>query len=735
MALDTQTDAAAVAAHEDDGADMRVLPLDEIVESKRNTRTNYNPVKLQELADSIKATGVHQPILVRPLPASRLQDSFENFPKGKRPGWEIVAGHRRFRASRMAGKTTIPALVRRLDDAQALKAQLIENLQRDDLHPMEEAEGYARLIEETGLKKEDVGEQIGKSRSYVYGRLKLLELCQEARKAFYEGSVDASRALMVARVPDSKLQVKAMEAICRPNWQGEPMSVREASRWLEQNVMLRLDAAPFDRTVINLVADTPACGECHKRTGADRDLFADIKSADVCTDPKCFKAKTAAHEAEIQTRAKAKGTKAIVGEEAKKLRPKSWDDGIVGHVRLDEKVRDASGKEVTLRKALGKSGPVPLMFVDPHNHKIVEILPADAVRKALAESGSTLAGEARLKEIKESNKADAEKAQRERDYEARWRMRAAGDISAGVRAEKVVRFEPVALRHLLSIQIDDLFERGYPADLAKLWGLPGNTDEYEVGDALQRHVDAAEDVQLGAMVLDALVAREFADSAFGDRRGKAGEVTTWLAKACGISLEKVQADVKAEMRAEANEAKKPKPSGGAKGDRGLKSAATSPAAQAGVDAKGKPATGKAAAGKAAEKISAEEAQSGIAEAMQAAKPAIPFIEGDVVRLKLDLTRTQGGKSIKFAKGTEGTVTRPTGDRAYDVHLAKDKGGLIADYTELELVKRHVQPTDAWPFPSDTTAAAKKAMAEADAAAKREAALTAADQAAKKAAKK
>jgi ParB/RepB/Spo0J family partition protein len=114
----------------------------------------FNVPRLEELAASIKSIGVHTPIIVRPLPGqAACKRRSMDFRRGERPAYEIIAGERRFRASKLAGVDAIPAMVRHLTDEQVLKIQLVENLQRDDLHPMEEAEGYEKLILATASRR------------------------------------------------------------------------------------------------------------------------------------------------------------------------------------------------------------------------------------------------------------------------------------------------------------------------------------------------------------------------------------------------------------------------------------------------------------------------------------------------------------------------------------------------------------------------------------------------------
>lgn len=410
------------------GDEFMVLSLGLIVASSHNPRTTFNLPRLEELAASIKAIGVHTPIIVRPLPASRLQETFEGFRRGERPAYEIIAGERRFRASKLAGVDGIPAMVRYLTDEQVLKIQLVENLQREDLHPMEEAEGYERLILATGITKEQVGEEIGKSRGYVYGRLKLLDLCQEARKAFYEGEIDSSRALVIARIPDAKLQLKALnEATMKDFDGGTRLNFRSFVRWAQQNMMLRLDAARFKITDASLVPEAGSCRDCAKRTGAQPEVYADVDSADVCTDPTCYHAKDAAHEAIVIEKAREKGQQIILEKEAKQIW--QWEHTpMKGFTRLDRPdARLASNK--ALKTELGKSMPQPILMQNPHKKgELIEVLPTAQVTKLLKESGKLeakpKAQQDAARESKPSAIDAAKPVEERREYHNRWQAEA-----------------------------------------------------------------------------------------------------------------------------------------------------------------------------------------------------------------------------------------------------------------------------------------------------------------------
>jgi len=181
-----------------------------------------------------------------------------------------------------------------------LDIQITENLQRDDLTELEEAEGYQALMQLTGLNAEQVGAKIGKSRAYVYTRLKLLDLCTDVRQALRDKKLEATTATLLARIPNEKLQIKALNEVLKGQWDGDgyaTMSYRQAAAHVQREYMLALDKATFDIKAVDLLPAAGACSACPKRTGAEPELFADVKSADVCTDPVCFHKKEDAHTA------------------------------------------------------------------------------------------------------------------------------------------------------------------------------------------------------------------------------------------------------------------------------------------------------------------------------------------------------------------------------------------------------------------------------------------------------
>ncbi len=216
-----------------------------------NPRKSFDKVALDELTSSVREHGVLQPVLLRPWPAGKKPPKST---KGVDVGflnYEIVAGERRWRAAQAAGLAEIPALVRELTDTQVLEIQVVENLQRTDLHPLEEADGYRRLV----AAKYDVAriaERVGRSVAYIYDRLKLANLVDEARELFLAGKIQAGHAIVLARLKpeDQKRAIETdgvlfddehllwdPEAPSTPEDESKkPRTVRELQAWIDEHV-------------------------------------------------------------------------------------------------------------------------------------------------------------------------------------------------------------------------------------------------------------------------------------------------------------------------------------------------------------------------------------------------------------------------------------------------------------------------------------------------------------------
>jgi len=280
--------------------EFRMVPLDQLHESQWNTRKHFDDKKFEELLGSVVRVGVLTPLLARP----------------NADGFEIAAGHRRFKAAKKAGLKELPVRIRLMTDAEFLEIVTIENLQREDLHPLDEALGYQALMKKAGYDVPAIAAKVGKSESYVYQRLKLADLIEPAKKLFFEEEITAGHAILIARL-EPKDQEEALGS-CFDRWRkgldGKPImncSVRELNGWIQNNLHLDLHAAPFKKEDADLVPAAGACVTCPKRTGFVPQLFPDIAKKDTCTDRACFQAKTKAHVARKKSELEAEGTKLV----------------------------------------------------------------------------------------------------------------------------------------------------------------------------------------------------------------------------------------------------------------------------------------------------------------------------------------------------------------------------------------------------------------------------------------
>lgn len=297
----------------------QALPLNQIITSPTNPRKRFDQTAMDELIANVKEHGVLTPVMVRP--AGEV--------------WELVFGERRYRAALAAGLTTIPATIRALTDVQVIEIQIIENLQRTDVHPIEEAEGYERLMAQTKpdghtFTADDIAAKVGKSRRYVYNRLQLVKLCPEARGAFFDGAIDIKKAEAISRIGHHDTQRAALKVITNPGYQGETMSSRDTARLITREYMTELEDAPFDIKLAYVDAQgkpiAGACTTCPKRSGNAPDLFEELTGADdTCTDITCFHAKRDAQVRLEEQAFRDQGLIVHTGKEAKTILPSKWN--------------------------------------------------------------------------------------------------------------------------------------------------------------------------------------------------------------------------------------------------------------------------------------------------------------------------------------------------------------------------------------------------------------------------
>lgn len=200
----------------------RKVPIEHVVRNPKNPRKSFLEGDLQDLASSIRQHGIVQPVVVRPVEGDK---------------FEIIAGERRWRAAQLAGLVDIPVIIRDVDDRTALELAIVENVQRADLNPVEEALGYEQLIAEHGYTQNDLGEIIGKSRSHVANSLRLLKLPDQVRGMLFDGSLSAGHAR--ALIPTSDPVALARSIVAKG------MSVRDAERLAQNDIKAQSNPLPI----------------------------------------------------------------------------------------------------------------------------------------------------------------------------------------------------------------------------------------------------------------------------------------------------------------------------------------------------------------------------------------------------------------------------------------------------------------------------------------------------------
>jgi ParB/RepB/Spo0J family partition protein len=465
------------------------LHVSELVESTTNPRRTWNKQLQTELEQSIRLHGVLQPLLVRTLPDET---------------HEVVAGARRFRAAMAVGLIEVPCFVRVLTDRQVLEMQVAENLHRADLHPLDEGATYRRLHEEHGYSVEDLAAKVGKSTAYVYGRMQIAKLPVKVQTMLFDGAIELSHALLLARIPVAELQEKAAEEIAE-HWSGT-MNVREAAVHIERNYQCDLRRAPFPTGDSALLPEAGACGQCPKRTGNQRGLFDEVDGkdkADLCTDRKCFEAKTRAQFARRAVEVEAAGGEVLRGKAAEKvLHSADW-------VRMQD-VCYSDPKQRTWERVLGKNRPSVNLAEGPDG-RAVEVVSRRDLDASLRDAGK----ETLVEPPGGAGRDDERKKQRlHRERMKAWQQ-SLPHIRDGARRMDTT--------HVLSLVIR--------------WGLHGQSLERELkARGWTDHVEHLKDQQLEDLqeVVLASMAGQQPSTVWNDKGWTAA--TLAIAGACGVDL-------------------------------------------------------------------------------------------------------------------------------------------------------------------------------------------------------
>lgn len=340
--------------------------------------------RLNEMADSIARVGILQPLLVRRHPT---EDGV----------YEIVSGHRRFAGAQLAaeqlGKSieSLPCRLVDLTDEQVCEIQIVENLQREDLAPMDEANGYLRLVSEFKQTVDEIAERMGKSKAYVYAKLKLCALNDTARRALQAGQITESIGVLIARIPEP-LQDKAVKALTEEDYRRdaktESLSFRQAAKVLREQFTTDLRKAKWSLDDHTLAEGAPACNMCPKKSGNNPDEYPDITDPRVCMDPTCFAVKRVAHERQLEAIAlekadvklKAGAARNAIDSWSGKIRPES------GLVKLTDKPEGSTKTWNQLAKSAGIEVET-IAVIDKERSKVHVVTRGDQLAKALKEAG------------------------------------------------------------------------------------------------------------------------------------------------------------------------------------------------------------------------------------------------------------------------------------------------------------------------------------------------------------
>ncbi|OCZ67740.1 hypothetical protein A7P23_02580 [Achromobacter xylosoxidans] len=531
-----------------------LYPRDDVIPSKTNPRKRFDQEALQELAGSLRKHGILQPILCREHPTET----------GK---LELIAGERRWRAAGIAKLTHIPVRIIAVDDLEMLELQVIENLQRQDLHPIEEAESYEALLaankDNADYGVNEMAVRLKKSRAYIYARLKLCDLEPEARTAFYEDKLTASVALLVARIPVRELQLKALHEVTTGETEeyysdeDGPMSARRAAEHIQENYMLELKRAVFPIAQADLVATAGPCTSCIKRTGAQPELYTDVESADVCTDPTCFDQKKKAHIAKLAEAAEQTGQKVIRGETAEKIFPYEHSSPR-GYVKPDATPWQHITKGKTYAEILGDDMPPAVMIENPHSGELISMVSEKEVFKALADKGIKTSHE----EHRERVKKEEAKSKLERDSRRATLESIHAAVSERISAGETLKHEDLLM--IAQASMARLWNDHRPS-VCRLWGW-----DHKNHDDVRAGVDGLSAGQLALLLMEIAIAPELAVNSYSTN-----EPTYLVATAERYGVDPDAA--KKALRAEAREKAKPK------AQKASKDAAKKPTAKGKVD--------------------------------------------------------------------------------------------------------------------------------------------------------
>lgn len=469
---------------------IELLPVSALFESPDNYRKTFSIEALHEMADTMRQVGVQQPLKVRPLPMMAGAEHYD---------YEIIFGHRRYRAAKLAELERVPCMVEEMTDEQADKIRLIENIQREDVTPVEEADALVRLSEKHKVNANALGKIIGISRTGVYNRMKLANAHPAVREKCQAGVFGGEIATAIARLPVSIQQAAIKKVMTQqPDPEKGPqgtkmvaLSFRDAQLALKREFTIKLVDASFDRSEPS--GDLPACSACDQCSDNNEALHADF-GPEICIDESCFDAKSLAHTEVAVAEARAKGLTVIEGEEALKIMPNPYPFYSGGGYRMasyvyawgvaeDGQASKEFGYEELVELA-GDAAPQPILLRNPHKpHELIRVVldedvePLKAFAPKRIASTDDSSGGSQGSPSRQSTKPPREMTAEQKavnDHDS-W-MRIKRTIMTAASLEERTTAEMRMVVHALSEGLDDISDAvaelmDWPADsLPQRWG-------------------------------------------------------------------------------------------------------------------------------------------------------------------------------------------------------------------------------------------------------------------------
>ena len=439
----------------------------------------------------------------------------------------------------------MPFRIKNLTDAEALEAQLIENLQRRDVHPMEEAEGFKRLLdlEDPKYSIEQIAAKTGKTPAYVAQRLKLTELSEPAVEAFYREEIGVGHALLLAKLPADR-QTEALAACFKEDWSaggkegrsGILLPVRSLQFWIETNVLLLLKEAPFDKRDAHLVAIAGSCADCAKRTGHNKLLFSDLGKQDACTDATCYQAKVDAHVPRLPSPPNLSWCKSapLMGSKRKAVR----FSRATGIRRLRKRSRATRRKRSARSTRPASSPPTPSLPKAAGRERRTRSAPIpDCPVHHPKKKGSR---------EDEAWKAQQDKQRREQAIANATGLRVLAAVSAAVPVRLLKRDFAFVLEKLVSLMDEPRLEM-----LARQHGIRQKRDDGGIGKTLAAFLRRADEGTLSRLLVQTAVLLAAA-------RTNPASVLKDAAATYKVDTDAITAKVKQEFAAKAKAKKEPK---------------------------------------------------------------------------------------------------------------------------------------------------------------------------------